>query len=146
MLRTAEAECRLSGAALAPHKHGIPRRAHHHDLLRRTIAWMISMVSETAVNRYRREAEECRQNADRALLLIDREAWLRLAGHWDKLLRRTLSLTPCSKSRARRVNKLGADATRRPDVDRSHSRRYQVLLSPTRVSGTEARALSGPNQ
>jgi hypothetical protein len=46
---------------------------------------MISMVSETAVNRYRREAEECRQNADRALLLIDREAWLRLAGHWDKL-------------------------------------------------------------
>jgi hypothetical protein len=39
---------------------------------------------ETAAHRYRREAEECRRNADRALLRLDREAWLRLAGHWDK--------------------------------------------------------------
>ena len=36
-------------------------------------------------NRYRREAEECQRNAENAILVIDREAWLRLATHWAKL-------------------------------------------------------------
>jgi hypothetical protein len=43
------------------------------------------MVSETAAARYWREAEECRQNAENAILRIDRDAWLRLAGHWKRL-------------------------------------------------------------
>jgi len=43
------------------------------------------MKSETAANRYRREAEECRQNAEKAMRPIDREAWLRLAADWAKL-------------------------------------------------------------
>jgi hypothetical protein len=46
---------------------------------------MTSMVSKTAANRYRREAEECRRNAQSALRPIDREAWLRLAGDWERL-------------------------------------------------------------
>jgi len=36
-------------------------------------------------NKYRREAEECRLNAESALRPIDREAWLRLAADWAKL-------------------------------------------------------------
>jgi hypothetical protein len=36
-------------------------------------------------NRYRREAEECRQNAERALKPVDREAWLQIAADWLKL-------------------------------------------------------------
>ena len=36
-------------------------------------------------DRYRREAEECRQNGRKALREIDREAWLRLAADWAKL-------------------------------------------------------------
>jgi hypothetical protein len=43
------------------------------------------MKSETATNRYRREAEECRQNAEKAMRPVDREAWLRLAADWAKL-------------------------------------------------------------
>jgi len=44
-----------------------------------------AMKSETAANRYRREAEECRQNAEKAMRPVDREAWLRLAADWAKL-------------------------------------------------------------
>ena len=36
-------------------------------------------------NKYRREAEECRLNAECALRPIDREAWLRIAANWAKL-------------------------------------------------------------
>jgi hypothetical protein len=43
------------------------------------------MKSETAANRYRREAEECRRNAEKAMRPVDREAWLRLAADWAKL-------------------------------------------------------------
>ena len=70
---------------LSPHKHGMSRRVYHHDLLRKTIAWMISMMSGTAINRYRRETEECRRNAENAITPIDREAWLRFADHWERL-------------------------------------------------------------
>jgi hypothetical protein len=45
------------------------------------------MMSETAEQRYRREAEECRQNAEQAKNPVDQEAWLRLADDWMKLAR-----------------------------------------------------------
>ena len=41
------------------------------------------MMSDAS--KYRREAEECRRNAERASRPIDREAWLRLAADWAKL-------------------------------------------------------------
>jgi hypothetical protein len=65
-----------------------------------TNAGMISMVSETAVNRYRREAEECRRNAKNAITCIDREAWLRLAGRWEKLAE-DAELNPLLEKRSR---------------------------------------------
>ncbi len=37
------------------------------------------------VNKYRREADECRRNAESALRPVDRDAWLRLAADWVKL-------------------------------------------------------------
>jgi hypothetical protein len=43
------------------------------------------MKSETPVQRYRREAEECRLQAEKAMRTVDREAWLRLAADWTKL-------------------------------------------------------------
>jgi hypothetical protein len=38
-------------------------------------------------DKFRREAEECRQNTEQATNPIDREAWLRLAEDWMKLAR-----------------------------------------------------------
>ena len=43
------------------------------------------MMLETAVEKYRREAEECRQYAERALRPADKDAWLRLAADWARL-------------------------------------------------------------
>jgi hypothetical protein len=43
------------------------------------------MKSETPAQRYRREAEECQLNAQRAMRTADREAWLKLAADWMKL-------------------------------------------------------------
>jgi hypothetical protein len=37
------------------------------------------------VNRYRKQAEECRREAEKALSPLEKEAWLRLAGDWIKL-------------------------------------------------------------
>ena len=34
---------------------------------------------------YRRQAEECRAQASRALRVEDRESWLKLAAKWQKL-------------------------------------------------------------
>jgi hypothetical protein len=47
----------------------------------------ISMKSQTAAQRYRREAEECELKAKRAEKWVDQEAWLRLAIDWKKLAR-----------------------------------------------------------
>jgi hypothetical protein len=44
-------------------------------------------MTETAAQRYRREAEECRLNAERAKNPVEREAWLQLAEDWMKLAR-----------------------------------------------------------
>ena len=43
------------------------------------------MKSQTAAQRYRREAEECELKAKRAEKWVDQEAWLRLALDWKKL-------------------------------------------------------------
>jgi hypothetical protein len=48
-------------------------------------ARMIATMSDTAADRYRREADECRRSAENALRPIDREAWLRLASDWERL-------------------------------------------------------------
>jgi hypothetical protein len=62
------------------------RQASTHDLQRATQRLDdLAMTSETAANKYRREAEECRRNAESALRRIDQEAWLRLAADWAKL-------------------------------------------------------------
>ena len=45
------------------------------------------MKSQTAAQRYRREAEECELKAKRAEKWVDQEAWLRLAIDWKKLAR-----------------------------------------------------------
>jgi hypothetical protein len=42
-------------------------------------------MTEIDVERFRREAEECRQQAERTLAPIDKEAWLRRAADWTKL-------------------------------------------------------------
>ena len=34
---------------------------------------------------FRAQAEECRQKAERAISLLNKESWLRLAGEWIKL-------------------------------------------------------------
>ena len=42
-------------------------------------------MTENDVERFRYEARECRQLAERATNSIDKQAWLRLAEDWIKL-------------------------------------------------------------
>jgi hypothetical protein len=42
-------------------------------------------MSDQDVARFRAQADECRQQAERAINPLDKEAWLRLAGEWIKL-------------------------------------------------------------
>jgi hypothetical protein len=42
-------------------------------------------MSEQDVARFRAQADECRQQAERTINPIDKESWLRLAGEWIKL-------------------------------------------------------------
>jgi hypothetical protein len=42
-------------------------------------------MTETDADRFRKEAEECRKLAERAIAPLDKEAWLRLAADWVKL-------------------------------------------------------------
>jgi hypothetical protein len=42
-------------------------------------------ISDQDVARFRAQADECRQQAERAINPLDKEAWLRLAGEWIKL-------------------------------------------------------------
>jgi hypothetical protein len=42
-------------------------------------------MTENDVERFRNEAKECRQLAERATNPIDKQAWLRLAEDWIKL-------------------------------------------------------------
>jgi len=62
----------------------------------------VSMKSQTAAQRYRREAEECELKAKRAEKWVDQEAWLRLAVDWKKLARdaeRTTGYCPATGPR-----------------------------------------------
>jgi hypothetical protein len=42
-------------------------------------------MSESEADRLRRQAEECRTQAAKAISPLDKEAWLRVAGDWIKL-------------------------------------------------------------
>ena len=41
--------------------------------------------SQTNAERFRKEAEECRELAEKAMSPLDQEAWVRLAEDWLKL-------------------------------------------------------------
>jgi hypothetical protein len=42
-------------------------------------------MSEVEADRYRKQAEECRLQAEKAVSPLDKEAWLRVARDWIKL-------------------------------------------------------------
>ena len=42
-------------------------------------------MSEDDAVRFRKQAEECRQQAEKAVSPLDKESWLRAAGDWIKL-------------------------------------------------------------
>ncbi|UPJ84459.1 hypothetical protein IVB16_21560 [Bradyrhizobium sp. 183] len=42
-------------------------------------------MTEIDANKFRKEAEECREQAAKAISADDKETWLRLAGDWMKL-------------------------------------------------------------
>jgi hypothetical protein len=42
------------------------------------------VMSEQDTARFRKPADECRQQAEQAINPLDKEAWLRLAGEWDQ--------------------------------------------------------------
>jgi hypothetical protein len=42
-------------------------------------------MSETDITRFRTQAKECLQLAERAINPLDKEAWLRLAGEWIRM-------------------------------------------------------------
>jgi hypothetical protein len=57
-------------------------------------------MSEDAAS-FRKRAEECQQQAERAISPLDKEAWLRLAEEWLKLALSALaaSVTPWQRQR-----------------------------------------------
>lgn len=42
-------------------------------------------MTETDAERFRKESEDCRVHAEKAISPLDREEWLRLAADWLKL-------------------------------------------------------------
>jgi hypothetical protein len=42
-------------------------------------------MSESDADRFRKQAEECREKAAKAVSPLDKEAWLRVAEDWIKL-------------------------------------------------------------
>jgi hypothetical protein len=42
-------------------------------------------LSSDEATRFRKQAEEARQHAEKAISPLDKEAWLRVAGEWIKL-------------------------------------------------------------
>jgi hypothetical protein len=42
-------------------------------------------MSDDDAARFRKQAEECREQAAKAISPLDKEAWLRTAGEWLKL-------------------------------------------------------------
>jgi hypothetical protein len=46
----------------------------------------IIIVMSDDATRFRKQAEECREQAAKAISPLDKEAWLRTAGEWLKLV------------------------------------------------------------
>ena len=46
-------------------------------------------MTETDADRFRKEAEECREQAAKAISPLDKEEWLCLAAEWIKLAQGT---------------------------------------------------------
>ena len=85
-------------------KEGPPSR---HSLARGRVAFIIRLavaqvsietadgvdypdgMSDQEIARFRAQAEECRQQAEKAISPLDKEAWLRVAGEWIKLAQET---------------------------------------------------------
>ena len=44
-----------------------------------------NVMTETDAQRYRKAAQECREQAEKAIGQLDKETWLRLAADWIKL-------------------------------------------------------------
>jgi hypothetical protein len=42
-------------------------------------------MSESDAARFRKQPDEARQHAEKAISILDKEAWLRVAGEWIKL-------------------------------------------------------------
>jgi hypothetical protein len=55
------------------------------------------VMTETDVERFRSEAQECRQLAERTINPVDKEAWLRLAEDWIKLAETAAEKRPLGK-------------------------------------------------
>jgi hypothetical protein len=49
------------------------------------VAGLFRLMPETDADRFRQEAEECRQQSHKAVSQLDKEAWLRLAADWIKM-------------------------------------------------------------
>jgi hypothetical protein len=45
----------------------------------------VTLTMADDADRFRKQAEECREQAEKAMSPLDKEAWLRLAGEWIKL-------------------------------------------------------------
>jgi hypothetical protein len=66
-------------------------------------------MTKDTVTKFRRLAEECRQKAAEATRQVDRDAWLKLANDWDKLirganLRRACRASPFRKFAQKKAN------------------------------------------
>lgn len=59
---------------------------------------MIAMKSETPAQRYRGEADKCRQAAEKATNVADQKAWLWLANDWTKLAQWAEQVRPARPS------------------------------------------------
>lgn len=49
-------------------------------------------MTDTDAGRFRAEAEECRKFAASARAAIDKAAWIKLAGDWDRLAEGAITL------------------------------------------------------
>ena len=54
-------------------------------ILRFTFVHDLVVMSDDDAARFRKQAEECREQAAKAVSSLDKEAWLRVAEEWHKL-------------------------------------------------------------
>jgi hypothetical protein len=54
-------------------------------ILKFTLRIISVAMSEDDAARFRKQADECRQQAEKAISPLDKETWLRVAGEWIKL-------------------------------------------------------------